>query len=632
MYRIVLRLTVTLIVTAIFTACSDTAIDVALQDRSAPQSELPVPAATVPPHLPGPAELLKSPQAFPASTGDTAYGRTRSGAGFDEALPRNRVAPQGTEVEFFPGDPNLPAGLADVAYCTYRFQVAPFLRQDALKLDWSDHPAPQGEYWVGISNFAANRWQWLGGPADGVEITQVALDALSDPETGTLFVVIAVASPVAHRLDRIEITGPGTAHTWVPPGWSPGLYLASESTLDGDGNLYLVAFYKYVGSVPNDNKYYIAKFSQSGELLWQREYTLADDSSLWATGVVVDSANALIVAGVSFTYTDTGFTPLVIKINSDGTLAWERRYLIEHAGTNISLNSYGMGVVDGEIYLTHYGSIGGAGYVRLLACLAADGSPKWVKEFTFAPGETGALLGLSFTADSLLITGSVNAEQGVADQRFIAIKMDRDGTSIWQKHYSTDPYHASGWEIVCTENGKIYLGGTDYRLVLLELDETGQAIASRFWTQETFTSSIGLWSAGGSVYAQCYGRVGETTYSFIVQANEALEPVTVRAWRGLSANSAGQSLCIDANGALRLIALDDSLGRGQWYEDQPEFDEITAVTADLQGSFVQRDFAIQPLNSSFGDADGLVDADPEGLILLNCQPGESESVLPLPLG
>jgi len=158
------------------------------------------------------------------------------------------------------------------------------------------------------------------------------------------------------------------------------------------------------GTTPGALK--VAKFTTAGVLAWKKRFTGAN---LRASGMsIIPTEDTGIVVACS--------TSVILKINTDGTLAWAKTLII---------TGYTQGSVkiDGSyVYLTGYAT----GFVYITRLNFSDGAINYVNQIT-SPQGVGRLGDITMSGDNMYIVGSGPS----------IIKVPKDGTQ-------TGTYTATG--------------------------------------------------------------------------------------------------------------------------------------------------------------------------------------------
>lgn len=127
--------------------------------------------------------------------------------------------------------------------------------------------------------------------------------------------------------------------------------------VDGNGDICVAGFFE-TGSGTNDYSAVVAKYDNSGTLLWQRK--LGGVLSGGITGFYsldIDSSNNIYAIGSTFEEGQGGQEILIAKYNTSGTIQWQRVL-----GSGLTEGGFGV-VVDnnGNIFITGYTNSYGEG-------------------------------------------------------------------------------------------------------------------------------------------------------------------------------------------------------------------------------------------------------------------------------
>ena len=176
----------------------------------------------------------------------------------------------------------------------------------------------------------------------------------------------------------------------------------------------------------------IIKFTSSGRLLWQMQFSIFGYSQSWVTDVITDNFdNVYILAG---TYASGDDRNILIKLNSSGVLLWKK-----YINNNISLQIESIAVdnTGGNVFLagTRLNSI----YDPLLVKVNSEGSFEWARTLT-----NGASLGsatafnkfYTITVDynnDVIAAGKVLDTYGSENANIFIAKYDTIGNLQWQR-------------------------------------------------------------------------------------------------------------------------------------------------------------------------------------------------------
>lgn len=280
--------------------------------------------------------------------------------------------------------------------------------------------------------------------------------------------------------------------------------IGAAITTDSSGNIYAA------GSIFNGNNYdaWVAKYSSSVKLLWERAYNspenLSDDPIAPAEKVqalVVDKNSDVYVVGYE-TRSKTNKDIWIRKYSSNGETLWTNRLAgessYEDEAKSVALDNQGNVYVIGHINQA-------TGQDVWISKLTKDGTQVWTKTFDTKANTKnkpfkGADKGFDITVGDdgfIYATGykdnTANFFQGgqvTWEEAWIA-KLDQEGNLIWDTEYdSPDHDHDHGFGITVDNDGNVYIAG---RTVRIEPDSQihGNALIQKYsnqgrliWTRE----------------------------------------------------------------------------------------------------------------------------------------------------
>ena len=105
--------------------------------------------------------VLLPPSAYQRQASDLDEERIRYGAEFEQAMPHNHVAIDGSVLIFSPmWDAQASPAVNDLAYAVYVMYVPGFSEEPELHFDWPTSPHPWTAAWVGLANWDRDVWEW----------------------------------------------------------------------------------------------------------------------------------------------------------------------------------------------------------------------------------------------------------------------------------------------------------------------------------------------------------------------------------------------------------------------------------------------------------------------------------------
>jgi uncharacterized delta-60 repeat protein len=247
-----------------------------------------------------------------------------------------------------------------------------------------------------------------------------------------------------------------------------------------DGSVYAAGQTVGVG-----NDVLLLKFSPDGSLVWQRRW----DAGGQETGedVAVASDGSVYVTGVTDGFGGFGHL-FVLRLAPDGTLVWQR---IRDVASNAAVGT-GQAITvapDGSIYaagVTPRTVVGE--FDMLLLKLDPQGTLVWQRTYS-AADVADARGGLAVGSDgSVYVAGGIQAvtRRTAVNDTFVA-KFGPDGTLTWSRGYGGDEGDFPGG-VAARADGTVLVGGESASFgagsddaFLLELDANGKGVACNSW-------------------------------------------------------------------------------------------------------------------------------------------------------
>jgi uncharacterized delta-60 repeat protein len=256
----------------------------------------------------------------------------------------------------------------------------------------------------------------------------------------------------------LELNSEGTV-AWQKTygGASHDLAYSIQQTTDGG---YIVAGAGY-------GDLWVLKLKTKGSVAWQKAYS--GSGSGCANSIQQTSDGGYIVAGV-------GYGALcVLKLNTEGGVSWQKTYggLDLDYATSIHQTSDGGYIVAG---ITSSFGAGGSDFWVLK--LNTDGTVSWQKTYGGAKNEWAH--SIQQTSDGGYIVAGLTGSFGAGSGDFWVLKLNSDGTVSWQKTYggaSGDAAYSiqqtsDGGYIVAGETDSFGAGGRDAWVLKLASDGT----------------------------------------------------------------------------------------------------------------------------------------------------------------
>jgi uncharacterized delta-60 repeat protein len=238
------------------------------------------------------------------------------------------------------------------------------------------------------------------------------LKDLKVDSSGNVYVVgLAVPSSIQAFIAKYDTNG---IRQWAKLLDSSDSSYFESVALDSSGNVYATGITNAPGS---DENFVIAKYSNSGTLLWQRSLG-GSTARVFGEAIAVDSSGDVYVVG---TVAETLQSIVIAKYNTSGTLQWQRQ-LGFSSGTSTIARGVTVDYSD-NIYIV--GITGESGVSQFsIAKYNSAGTLQWQRRLG-----SGASVGQGISSDleSVYVTGYAS---GFGSRDFLSAKLPNDGSAI----------------------------------------------------------------------------------------------------------------------------------------------------------------------------------------------------------
>lgn len=215
---------------------------------------------------------------------------------------------------------------------------------------------------------------------------------------------------------------------------------ASQVQYDSQGNIYII------GADGNDGIPYLTKYDSLGTILWQFNFTEANNYYKTGDALAIDSSdNVYCAVGTDDSITDT----TIFKITSSGSIVWQTTLNGSGVRTASDLVVDGSGNVYACVYVG-YPEPNNATIVKL----NSSGVIQWQKTFV---AESMYPQGITTDTSGNVIVASNYASLPTYNYVLSLIKLDSSGSLVWQKEYSYQS--VSPGQITTDSSNNIYVVG-----------------------------------------------------------------------------------------------------------------------------------------------------------------------------
>ena len=242
-----------------------------------------------------------------------------------------------------------------------------------------------------------------------------------------------------------------------------------QQTTDGG---YIVAGYTRVFETVSSDVY-ILKLNSDGSLAWQKTFGGVLDDFAYSIQQTTDSG--YIVAGYTNSF-GAGYDDVyVLKLNSDGSLAWQKTFGGTYYDGAYSIQQ----TTDGGYIVAGYTKSFRAGDSDVYVLkLNSDGSLAWQK--TFGGNDYDEAYSIQQTTDGGYIVAGYTRSFGAGGCDVYVLKLNSDGSLAWQKTFGGSDWDyaysiqqtTDGGYIIAGQTNSFGAGGSD--VYILKLDSNGE--------------------------------------------------------------------------------------------------------------------------------------------------------------
>jgi len=199
-----------------------------------------------------------------------------------------------------------------------------------------------------------------------------------------------------------------------------------------DNKYILAGFTNSIGAGFCD--YWLLKLDDLGNVSWQKIY---GGSSLdRAFSIRKTNDEGYIVAGVTSSFDVGSYDLWLLKLDSNGDILWQKTY----GGSNSEWNIGLLELLDieqttdeGYIVAGHTSSFGAGGYDIWILKLNSDGTINWQK--TYGGEDDEYAISIKETSDTGYIVSGYTNSFGAGNNDIWVLKLDNTGNVSWQKTY-----------------------------------------------------------------------------------------------------------------------------------------------------------------------------------------------------
>ena len=373
---------------------------------------------------------------------------------------------------------------------------------------------------------------------------------------------------------KVIVNADGTVSTIVQTGISAWIAVlgtgltdyGKDIAIDSSGNVYVTGYTQTSGAGSND--FFIAKYSASGTIQWQR--TLGASSNDEASGIAVDGSGNVYVTGTTF----SPDTVLIAKYDTSGNIQWQRTLggSGDHRGLAIAVDS------SGNAYITGYYS-GSSGI--LIAKYDTSGTIQWQKRTNGGTEDRGHRIEVD-SSGNIYIVGQTRTVATYHD--ILVMKLDSSGSILWNRAItSTSNQGDEGWGVAIDSSGNVYVtgkiaGSSGTELFVGKYNSSGTEQWQRSYNGGGQGRGIAV-DGSGNVYVTGFGgwSSGKSYDIMIVKYNSsgAIQWERTLGDVGNTVYESAENLVVDGSGNLYIVGWQQSAGDGAYIIKLPGDGSLT---------------------------------------------------------
>ncbi|TFF95893.1 MAG: hypothetical protein EU547_07010 [Promethearchaeota archaeon] len=306
---------------------------------------------------------------------------------------------------------------------------------------------------------------------------------------------------------------------------------AYDIALDDLGNIYITGDTKSYNGEGND--VFIAKFNNSGYLLWNKTWGSLDDD--YGYGLVINNSNDIFVTG---TIENKAF---ISKYNSSGFQVWER-IIGFSCGNDIILDQ------SNNIYITGYdGNRLDNTQDFFIAKYNSSGFEIWNKTSALDNNDVSKALTLD-NSGNVYITGYFNPNAD--DYDLLLAKYDSSGVQQWNETWGEIDDNEFGYGILIDNLDNLYVCGSilksDNEAILMKYDSNKNLHWIGMWGRGTRGHDLRL-DNSGNVYVTGFHSHNS---AFIAKISPSGKNFNQKTWGDFYQRAKGYGIVIDESNNL----------------------------------------------------------------------------------
>ena len=276
-----------------------------------------------------------------------------------------------------------------------------------------------------------------------------------------------------------------------------------------------------------NNDFWLLNLDASGNILWQNSY--GGPSTEFLYDLELATGGGYILVGQTMSYGAGGNDALVVKVEADGNIAWQKTY-----GGTLGDWANSVQVVDGGYVIHAETASFGAGQRDVwILKIDENGEIIWQKTYGGPASDEGDGFGrIRQTSDQGYIVTAATMSFGAGDYDAWLLKLDAGGNVQWQRSYG-----GAGWEwaylaeemadggyIMAADTRSFGVGVSDMWLLKLEADGSLANCPFSEVTNATVTDTV---VTGVTSTAEMTTTTATPVDTSVVPADSTMVPLSV---------------------------------------------------------------------------------------------------------
>lgn len=348
--------------------------------------------------------------------------------------------------------------------------------------------------------------------------------------------------------------------TWAKTYGGEGEDIAACAAATPDGGCIVAGKTNSFGAGNYD--FWVIKLDSNGTIEWQKAYGGTGEDSAYSVAVV---DGGYVVAGYTNSFGAGHYDFWVIKLDSTGGIEWQKTY----GGTGIDVAycvAFDLAGTDRHVVVVGETSGSSGDYDFLVMRLnLTTGNPIW--NYTYGGSADDRARSVAFTGNGYVVAGSTKSFG--SDQDIWVLRLNMDGSLQWQNVYKNTG-DDSAFSVAVASSSYIVAGytsypGYGYEFFVLRLDNaTGEVQWARKLGKGGDERAYAVASASdGCIVAGLTNSLGAGGYdSLVVKIDQGGTAQLQKTYGGLKYDEA-YSVTVHGDGYITVVGTTQSFGAGQ---------------------------------------------------------------------